>query len=122
MKKVLYLIISVFFAFSLSAAVYADNVSHTVSEMRPTDILVSFLYFIGALLLIYAVLTLVSRWGKKHPDEENGGEDKENAETEAKADVAEKQPEEAELIVPENQEGKNGEIFPKEAENGGDHE
>lgn len=103
MKKLLYPSISVFCAFLLSAAVHADNVSHTVSELRPTDILVSFLYFIGALLLIYAVLALVSRWGKKHSDKDNGGGDKATAEIEAESNVTDKQSKNTEQIAPEQQ-------------------
>ena len=79
-------------ALSLSSYASAEGISHSVPEMRLTDILVSALYFIGVLLLIYLVLTLVSRWGKKHPEEDNGGEEK-DAGTEAEPSAPEKEKE-----------------------------
>lgn len=79
-------------ALSLSAHASAEGTSHSVPEMRLTDILVSALYFIGVLLLIYLVLTLVSKWGKKHPEEENGEEEK-DAGTEAESSAPEKEKE-----------------------------
>ena len=60
-----------------------SEVSHQTAEMRPTDIIVSALYFIIVLLLIYAILALVSRWGKKHPEEKTDNDKEENAEAEA---------------------------------------
>lgn len=89
MKKLLCHILTIFAAAGsfalLSAPAYAGETSHSVPEMRLTDVIVSALYFIGALLLIYLILTLVSRWGKKHPEEtaddktENAGEEAETS-------------------------------------------
>lgn len=82
----------------LSMSVYADGSSHELPEMQLTDILVSALYFIGVLLLIYLVLTLVSKWGKKHSDSENGGERK-DAEIKARLNAPEKAESKAETDI-----------------------
>lgn len=116
MKKITCLIFSICSAFAfaffapaaLAAPVYASNTSHSVSEMKFTDVIISVLYFIGALLLIYLVLTLVSRWGKKHPDkdERKDGEEK-NGKTEAEAGAPKKGEPETEESTSEKQENRN---------------
>lgn len=99
MKKLfnalLFIYAFVCFAPALFLPAAAENVSHSVPEMRLTDVLVSALYFIGVLLLIYCILTLVSRWGKKHP-EENTEEEEKNAERKTEASAPEAQAEKAE--------------------------
>lgn len=114
MKKITCLIFSICSAFAffasaaLAAPVYASNTSHSVSEMKFTDVMISVLYFIGALLLIYLVLTLVSRWGKKHPDkdERKDGEEK-NGKAEAEAGAPKKGEPETEESTSEKQENRN---------------
>lgn len=64
----------------LSTAELTEKTSHETAQLRPTDILVSILYFAAALALIYLVLVLVSKAGKKdynklHSD--NCGDEKE---------------------------------------------
>ena len=83
-----------------------SEVSHQTAEMRPTDILVSALYFIVVLLLIYGILTLVSRWGKKHPEEKNDKEKEENAEKEAQPSAPTEEKEEIRLSAPKTEEEK----------------
>ena len=55
----------------LSASVLTEKTAHVTSELRPSDILVSFLYFVAVLALIYLVLTLVSKIGKKDTNTDN---------------------------------------------------
>lgn len=43
-------------------------------------VLVSFLYFLLVLALIFAVLLLVEKWGKKHPDKKETTQDSETTE------------------------------------------
>lgn len=56
--------------FSLLLSVNASAES-TIDESKFGDVLVSFLYFAGVLALIYLILYLVNRWGKKHQNEGN---------------------------------------------------
>lgn len=55
----------------LSTSVLTEKTAHETSELRPSDILVSFLYFAAVLALIYLVLTLVSKIGKKDTNTDN---------------------------------------------------
>lgn len=71
MKKILYLSACIYTAFLLSCAAFAENVTKEDLSAQLAEILVSTLYFIGALALIYLILTLVSKWGKKHPDKKD---------------------------------------------------
>lgn len=85
MKKLLYVSTCIYTAFLLSCAAFAEEVTREDLSAQLAEILVSTLYFIGALALIYLILTLVSKWGKKHPDENNsdsedGSGSKENSE------------------------------------------
>lgn len=95
MKKTLYIFTCIYTSFLLSCAVFAENVTKEDVSAQLAEILVSTLYFIGALALIYLILTLVSKWGKKHPDEEkNNSEDgsgsKENSEDKAEESAPQK--------------------------------
>lgn len=88
MKKILYISVCIYTAFLLSCAAFAENMTKETVSTQLAEILVSTLYFIGALALIYLILTLVSKWGKKHPDEkdadsEDGSGSKENTEDKA---------------------------------------
>lgn len=42
-----------------------ENAENSANNIDFSGVLVSFLYFLGALLLIYLVLVLVNKWGKK---------------------------------------------------------
>ncbi len=67
-------------SFLLSTSVFAENGSNTIDKSKFGDVMVSFLYFAGVLVLIYIILVLVNKWGKKHPDkkkEENTAEETE---------------------------------------------
>lgn len=44
------------------------------------SVIVSFLYFLLVLALIFVVLLLVEKWGKKHPDKAKTSQDSEKAE------------------------------------------
>ncbi|MCM1298488.1 MAG: hypothetical protein NC203_05825 [Firmicutes bacterium] len=61
----------------LNVKASAENTSgNTINEAEFADVLVSFLYFAGVLVLIYIILLLVNKWGKKHPDKETKEENK----------------------------------------------
>lgn len=64
-------------ALPLSVSVSAESAAQNAADMNFADILVSALYFVGVLALIYLILTLVSRWGKKHPDKKDGNSEDE---------------------------------------------
>ncbi len=67
-------------SFLLSAEVFAENGENAIDKTKFADVLLSFLYFAGVLVLIYIILVLVNKWGKKHPDkkkEENTAEETE---------------------------------------------
>lgn len=67
----------------LSVNTIADNSVNEINREQFADVLVSFLYFAGVLVLIYVILVLVNKWGKKHQkDGKHGGTEKEEAETE----------------------------------------
>lgn len=88
MKKKFYAPACVLAAVFLAPAAFAEEITVENAPMNLADVLVSSLYFIGALALIYLILVLVSKWGKKHPDntENDSGEKSdltEKAETEA---------------------------------------
>lgn len=87
-------------ALTYSLQILASNTTSN-AEIAASDIdfgsaLVSFLYFLGALLLIYLVLVLVDKWGKKNPkknndevkQEENKSEEQFNKDTKNSTDSA----------------------------------
>ena len=75
MKKISYIITCIYTAFLLSCTIFAEEATRETASFQIAEILVSALYFIGVLALIYLILTLVSKWGKKHPDEKEGDSD-----------------------------------------------
>lgn len=88
MKKILYISACIYIAFLLSCTAFAENITKETVSTQLAEILMSTLYFIGALALIYLILMLVSKLGKKHPDEKNsdsedGSVSKENTEDKA---------------------------------------
>lgn len=88
MKKLLYISACIYTVFLLSCAAFAESMTKETVSTQLVEILVSTLYFIGALALIYLILTLISKWGKKHPDKkgsnpEDGSGSEENAEDKA---------------------------------------
>lgn len=95
MKKILYISACIYTAFLLSCTAFAEEVTNEALSAQLAEILVSTLYFIGALALIYLILTLVSKWGKKHPDEKNsdsedGSGSKENSEDKTEESASQK--------------------------------
>lgn len=64
-------------AFSVMLSVNA-SAENTIDKSKFGDVLVSFLYFAGVLALIYLILYLVNRWGKKHQNDnkDNSAEQK----------------------------------------------
>lgn len=58
------------------------NAENSAGSMDFGSVLVSFLYFLGALLLIYLILVLVSRWGKKSLKQDKDNYDSDKASTE----------------------------------------
>lgn len=95
MKKLLCISACIYTAFLLSCTAFAEEATNEALSAQLAEILVSTLYFIGALALIYLILTLVSKWGKKHPDEkdsasENGSGSKETTEDKAEESAPQK--------------------------------
>lgn len=90
MKKLLYIPACIYTAFLLSCSALAENVTNETVPMQLAEILVSTLYFIGALALIYLILTLVSKWGKKHPDEKDADSEDSSVSKQNTEDKAEK--------------------------------
>lgn len=66
----------------------ADDIS--ASSINFGSVLVSFLYFLGALFLIYIVLVLVNKWGKNNQKLSNEDVKQEETESEKQADKAKK--------------------------------
>lgn len=54
----------------LLAANVTTNAESTASDIDFGSVVLSFLYFLAALLLIYLVLVLVNKWGKKNQNTE----------------------------------------------------
>lgn len=56
--------------FLLNVGVSAENaVENSIDKTKFADVLVSFLYFAGVLVLIYVILVLVNKWGKKRQND-----------------------------------------------------
>lgn len=62
----------------LSVNAIADNSGNEINREQFADVLVSFLYFAGVLVLIYVILVLVNKWGKKHQKDGKDGENEKN--------------------------------------------
>ncbi len=54
----------------LLAANVTTNAESAASDIDFGSVVLSFLYFLAALLLIYLVLVLVNKWGKKNQNTE----------------------------------------------------
>lgn len=54
----------------LLAANVTTNAESVVNDIDFGSVVLSFLYFLAALLLIYLVLVLVNKWGKKNQNTE----------------------------------------------------
>ncbi len=90
LKKFLQTFFLCVFSFLLSAEVFAENGENVIDQTKFADVLLSFLYFAGVLVLIYIILVLVNKWGKKHPDkekEENAADDDEKQQDKAANDT-----------------------------------
>lgn len=82
------------YGFRLLAVNTASDAETAASDIDFGSALVSFLYFLGALMLIYLVLVLVDKWGKKHPEKnddkvkqkENKSEEQSDKDTENSMD------------------------------------
>lgn len=90
MKRKFYAPACALAAVFLAPAAFAEEITVENAPMNLADVLVSSLYFIGALALIYLILVLVSKWGKKHPDNtENDSGEKSNLTEKAEAETKE---------------------------------
>ena len=66
------------YSLQLLAANITTNTESAAGEVDFGSAIVSFLYFLGALLLIYLVLVLVDKWGKRHPEKEEKKSEKQS--------------------------------------------
>lgn len=106
MKKYPVIISTLAAALAMSAKVFAEE--QQAAEIKITDVLVSFLYFLLVLALIFIILVLVEKWGKKHPDEEPTEENGQGIVPEKEEKMAAViVPEETEEAAPHKKEGEN---------------
>ncbi|MDE6579816.1 MAG: hypothetical protein K2K41_04705 [Ruminiclostridium sp.] len=74
------------YGLQLLAANTTSDAETAASDIDFGSALVSFLYFLGALMLIYLVLVLVDKWGKKHPEKNDNKEKQEENKSEEQSD------------------------------------